>query len=159
MEAIEKSANSTFCYVAVNRWIGIRLDALCVIFGTATCAISVAMKGKVDREQLTFVLTLVTDVIVLFSISVRMWAELQNMMTSSQRIIEYTKLESEDLLIKPDDAKMKEWPQKGEIIFEEASMRYRDGMEPSMNELSCVIQPGMKVGIVGRTGAGKSTIL
>ena len=38
-------------------------------------------------------------------------------------------------------------------------MRYRDGMDPSMNKLACTIQPGMKVGIVGRTGAGKSTIL
>jgi len=38
-------------------------------------------------------------------------------------------------------------------------MRYRDGMDPSMIDVSMNIQPGMKVGIVGRTGAGKSTIL
>ena len=81
------------------------------------------------------------------------------MMTSSQRIIEYTKLESEDVLVKPNDEKLSSWPQKGAIEFENTSMRYREGMDPSMNELSCKIQPGMKVGIVGRTGAGKSTIL
>ena len=38
-------------------------------------------------------------------------------------------------------------------------MRYNEGLEPAMNDLSLEIQPGMKVGIVGRTGAGKSTIL
>ena len=38
-------------------------------------------------------------------------------------------------------------------------MRYNQGLEPAMNDLSLEIQPGMKVGIVGRTGAGKSTIL
>ena len=38
-------------------------------------------------------------------------------------------------------------------------MKYREGMEPSLKNLSCNIQGGMKVGIVGRTGAGKSTIL
>lgn len=38
-------------------------------------------------------------------------------------------------------------------------MRYREGLEPSIKGLDCKIQPGMKVGIVGRTGAGKSSIL
>jgi ABC-type multidrug transport system fused ATPase/permease subunit len=61
------------------------------------------------------------------------------MMTSSQRIIEYTKLESEDLLVKPLDAKLQDWPPRGEIIFENTSMRYREGMDPSMNQLSCTI--------------------
>ena len=139
MEAIEKSANSTFCYAAVNRWVGVRLDALCVLFGIGVTTICVVLKGQVEREKLTFSLQLVTDVIVLFSISIRMLAELQNMMTSSQRIIEYTKLESEDLLVKPNDEKLSSWPQQGEIIFENASMRYRDGMDASMNELSCKI--------------------
>ena len=83
------------------------------------------------------------------------------MMTSSQRIVEYTRLEIEDELLKGDDKKLKEakWPQKGEIEFDDVSMRYNEGLEPSMNDLSVLIQPGMKVGIVGRTGAGKSTIL
>lgn len=54
LEAIEKSANSTFCYCAVNRWVGIRLDAICVAFGVATTSICVALKGSVDREKLTF---------------------------------------------------------------------------------------------------------
>lgn len=102
-----------------------------------------------------------TDIIVFFSITVRLYAEIQNMMTACQRIVEYTKLESEDELEKETDAKLKElaWPTKGEVVFENVSMRYREGLEPSMNDLSCTIQPGMKVGIVGRTGAGKSTIL
>jgi len=48
MEAIEKSANSTFCYNALNRFIGIRLDFLCVAFGTATAALSIFLKNSVD---------------------------------------------------------------------------------------------------------------
>jgi len=45
------------------------------------------------------------------------------------------------------------------IEFKDVSMRYREFLDPSINDLECVIQPGMKVGIVGRTGAGKSTLL
>ena len=90
-----------------------------------------------------------------------MIAELQNLMTSPQRIFQYTQLESEDDLVKSVDkvAKSDGWPQKGAIEFNNLSMKYRDFMEPSLKDLSIAIEPGMKVGIVGRTGAGKSTIL
>ena len=76
MEAIEKSANSTFCYISSSRWVGLRLDALCVIFGVSTATLSVVLKDSINRELLTFSLQIVTDVIVFFSISVRMFAEL-----------------------------------------------------------------------------------
>ena len=51
------------------------------------------------------------------------------------------------------------WPQNGEIEFNDATMRYRENLEPSIRELTFKVQPRMKVGIVGRTGAGKSSIL
>jgi ABC-type multidrug transport system fused ATPase/permease subunit len=90
-----------------------------------------------------------------------MCSEIQNLMTSSQRIHEYTLLESEDDLEKEKDKALvlEQWPQKGQITFENISMAYRPGLEPSIHGLNCKIEPGMKVGIVGRTGAGKSSIL
>ena len=53
----------------------------------------------------------------------------------------------------------KHWPLKGEIKFAGATMKYRENLEPSIKQLKFTVQPGMKVGIVGRTGAGKSSIL
>ena len=47
----------------------------------------------------------------------------------------------------------------GEIEFHNVTMRYRPTLEPSISDLSFKVQPGMKIGIVGRTGAGKSSIL
>lgn len=83
------------------------------------------------------------------------------MMTSSQRLMDYTDLELEDDVVKKTDDPHKKanWPQKGEIEFQNASMKYREGLEPSIEDLSFTVQPNMKVGIVGRTGAGKSSIL
>lgn len=145
----------------MNRWIGVRLDFMCALFATTTALVTLLSKGRVSAKLLVVSLQIVTDIIVFFSITVRFFAEIQNMMTSSQRIVEYTRLEIEDELQKDYDKKLEEqkWPSEGRIEFDDVSMRYNEGLEPAMNDLSCVIQPGMKVGIVGRTGAGKSTIL
>jgi len=51
------------------------------------------------------------------------------------------------------------WPVHGQIEFNNVTMRYRPTLEPSIQNLSFTVQPGMKVGIVGRTGSGKSSIL
>lgn len=134
-----------------------------VFFAVATCASSVLLKdlGWVSKEMLAVSIQIVTDIIVFFSITVRMLAEVQNMMTSSQRLVDYTKLELEDELEKPGDKKLiaENWPSKGEMVFDNVSMKYRPQMDPSMIDVNMQIQAGMKVGIVGRTGAGKSTIL
>lgn len=89
----------------------------------------------------------------------RTFAEFENMMTSSQRIIDYIELEQEDDPIKEIDKQLEFWPHSGEIELNRVTMRYRQTLEPSLKELSFKAQAGMKVGIVGRTGAGKSSIL
>lgn len=103
----------------------------------------------------------ITDVIGLFSISIRMYADFDNFMTSSQRLYQYTSIKQEDALDKEIDKELQKlnWPSAGEIKFENVTMRYRECLEPSIRNLSVDIKDGMKVGIVGRTGSGKSSIL
>ena len=103
MEAVEKSANSTFGFLVANRWLGVRLDGLCIFFGVCATAFAVFMKDHFDREYLTFSLQIVTDIVVLFSVSVRLLSEIQSIMTGSQRIYQYTLLDSEDELNKAYD--------------------------------------------------------
>lgn len=82
-------------------------------------------------------------------------------MTSVQRIREYTNLESEAETKKPLDVEIKaaEWPQRGKIEFKNLTMRYRPEFDPVLKKLSFAIEGQMKVGVAGRTGAGKSSVL
>jgi ABC-type multidrug transport system fused ATPase/permease subunit len=57
------------------------------------------------------------------------------------------------------DSELKEWPTKGEVEFKSVSMRYRKDTDLALREMSFKVKAGEKVGCVGRTGAGKSTIL
>ena len=51
-----------------------------------------------------------------------------------------------------------EWPEHGKVEFKNIALRYRPKTDLVLKDLSFTVEPGMKVGVVGRTGAGKSTI-
>ena len=109
---LELGCNATFSYVIANRWIAIRLDILCALFIAIICISVVMLKDSVESSLLIMTLQVGSDIIFLFSISFRMYAEIENHMTSSQRMIAYTKLEEEDKLEKPGDAELarRTWP-------------------------------------------------
>ncbi|CAG2107853.1 unnamed protein product [Medioppia subpectinata] len=89
---------------------------------------------------------------------VRQSAELESQMTSVERIIEYTKLPQEaDLLSTQDNTPDPQWPQTGGIVLDHMSLIYDSAPDkPVLKDITCEIRGGEKIGIVGRTGAGKS---
>ncbi|XP_018402741.1 PREDICTED: multidrug resistance-associated protein 4-like [Cyphomyrmex costatus] len=90
----------------------------------------------------------------------RQTAETITQMTSVERIMQFTELEKEGPFeSNPIDKPLSNWPSKGEIKFDRIYLRYSESEPPVLKSLSFVIKPGMKVGIVGRTGAGKSSLI
>lgn len=87
--------------------------------------------------------------------AVRLWSDLETSMTSVERAGEYTTLEQE----KKDGAVIKDWPTKGGIRFENVDLCYEGSRTSVLKKISFDIKPQEKVGIVGRTGAGKSSII
>jgi len=83
-------------------------------------------------------------------------AEAEAKLNSVERIREYDTLEQEAPAIIPENRPPKDWPATGEIVFKDASLRYRQG-ELVLKRLNLTVNGEEKVGIVGRTGAGKST--
>ena len=107
---------------------------------------------------------------------VRQSAEVENLMTSVERVMEYSKLEPEDLPHKPDckvkmfnlEQKVKQssffqpaaqWPEEGRVEFSDIELRYAPEEKDVLRNLSFKTEPREKVGIVGRTGAGKSSLV
>lgn len=93
----------------------------------------------------------------MFQWGMRQWAELENSMTSVERVVEYVNLEEEDQ--KSDMKQPKAWPEKGCLQFQSVYLKYALNKPYILNNLSFKIQPMEKVGIVGRTGAGKSSLI
>ena len=90
----------------------------------------------------------------------RMSADLEKAIVSVERVKEYQEVEHEVDVMEPDDMTHvpHNWPSRGEISFNDYSTRYRPGLELVLTGVTCHINAGEKIGIVGRTGAGKSSI-
>lgn len=88
---------------------------------------------------------------------IRQWSEVVNQMTSVERIQEYA-----DIAPEQDDQAVeisKSWPEHGEIQFKEVFLRYSEDDSPVIKNVSFVINAKEKIGVVGRTGAGKSSLI
>lgn len=119
MNSLYRSTNSMFCNNSISSWIGLRLDVLCAIFTSSVCWFCILMKGKVETKILIVTLQLISDLIAWFSYSIRLYADLENQMTSSQRMFDYTVLDIEDELEKAEDKELRKqgWPYKGVIEY------------------------------------------
>lgn len=85
----------------------------------------------------------------------RLSADLDTFMTSVERVVEYSKAEMED----DDGNKVKKWPSEGRIEYRDVNLKYSTNPDYILTNINFVIQPKEKVGIIGRTGAGKSSII
>jgi ABC-type multidrug transport system fused ATPase/permease subunit len=75
-----------------------------------------------------------------------------------ERIKEYLDVQQEAKAIVPESRPPRNWPSKGAVQFINYTTRYRSDLDPVLKNINLTIQPGEKVGIVGRTGAGKSSL-
>ena len=103
-------------------------------------------------------LAYVIDAAKISQMAVRQYADAENLMTSVERVLEYTRLDSEPgYTIKT--LPPKHWPCDGHVSFKNVYMRYYPGGPVVLKNLTFEIQPRNKLGIVGRTGDGKSSII
>ncbi|KAF7490266.1 Multidrug resistance-associated protein 4 [Sarcoptes scabiei] len=151
---------SWFLFISAARWFGIVLDWLCVIYLAAvTLALSLTHSTKTPSEiglSISYAITLTG----MFQWGVRQSAELESQMTSVERVDEFSHIENEKNLELSVEQKPPEfWPEAGRITFENVSLAYAPDAQPVLKELNFEIKAREKIGIVGRTGAGKSSMI
>ncbi|CAG0900694.1 unnamed protein product, partial [Darwinula stevensoni] len=88
-----------------------------------------------------------------------MMAEVETNIVAVERIKEYCETPSEAPWEIPERKPKKNWPQEGNISFQDYQTRYREGLELVLKGISLDIKGGEKIGLVGRTGAGKSSLM
>ncbi|XP_038063976.1 multidrug resistance-associated protein 4-like [Patiria miniata] len=155
----DQHSEAWFAYLAANRWFGLRLDMIMVIFTGGVTFISVPLKGALDAGLVAVILSNILSLGTIFQYVVRQSALVENQMTSVERTIEYTKLKPEAPLTNPKKKPQPTWPQFGALTFNGLSLNYSTEGPRVLKNITCNIMAKEKVGIVGRTGAGKSSLI
>ncbi|KAG0279577.1 Multidrug resistance-associated protein 1 [Linnemannia exigua] len=170
----DRAANAYFVTTVTSRWLHFRLECLgaTVVLATSLLVVleTVRQKGG-DGEggfsgatldgkaglALNYALTATYGITFL----VTSVTDLQNRLVNVERVREYCEVPTEAPLrneLVDKDLEEGEWPREGGVVFRNYSTRYRQGMDLVLKKVSFEVLPGEKVGIVGRTGAGKSSL-
>jgi ABC-type multidrug transport system fused ATPase/permease subunit len=158
MSKVDANTRAYLGYLVVVRWLGIRLDivSLAVVYSTGLFAVFAS--DSVSAGQVAFSLTYATSLTALLQWAVRQSAELENQMTSVERILAYSRLPPEGERHIPDSLPDPSWPSEGAVEIRSLKLRYRPELDLVLKGLSVSIPPRCKVGVCGRTGAGKSSL-
>ncbi|KAM9321211.1 MIT domain-containing protein 1 [Gastrophryne carolinensis] len=149
-----------FLFSCAMRWLAVRLDLISLVVITITAACVVFMHGKVAPAYAGLALSYAVQLTGLFQYTVRLATETEARFTSVERINYYIKnLDSEEPCPTPKKPPPKDWPQVGAITFKNVEMCYRENLPLVLKNISFSIKPQEKIGIVGRTGSGKSSLV
>lgn len=157
---LNKTNEAYYLSIATQRWLGVHLDILASMFALIICMLCITEQFSISAASTGLLLNYVIQIVGLLSLTVRSMTQVESEMNSVERLHEYAfHLPQEAAYTKPECAPPAEWPPSGYIQFNNVSLRYRAGLPQVLNDLTFSIYPGEKVGICGRTGAGKSSIM
>nr|GEX49465.1 ABC transporter C family member 12-like [Tanacetum cinerariifolium] len=163
-KSMDNNIRFTLINFSSNRWLTIRLETLggIMIWLTATFAV---MQFSRTNDQVAFASTIglllsySLNITTLMSNALRQASRAENSFNAVERVGIYIDLPSEAPSVVENNRPPPGWPSSGLVEFENVAFRYRPGLPPVLHNLSFSISPTEKVGIVGRTGAGKSTMI
>ncbi|EFA04157.2 ATP-binding cassette sub-family C member 4 [Tribolium castaneum] len=157
----DQHTGSWFMFIASSEAFGLYLDIISTVFlAIVTYQFLIFDDGTTKRGNVGLVISQSLILTGMLQYGVRQTAEVASNMTSVERILQYTKLDKEGPFESlPTKKPSRDWPQQGRVVFKNVYLRYIPNDPPVLKNLSFEIQPGEKVGIVGRTGAGKSSLI
>ena len=153
---------SNRCYwpaQCVNRWLSVRLELLgiAVVFGTAVVVTCVM---PVSAGLAGLALTSALNLTGLMNWMVRQTTELEVSMNSVERMVEYEETQQPEAPeIVEAHRPLPAWPHRGAITVHQLYVKYRPDLDPVLRGVSFAVKPQEKVGVVGRTGSGKSSLM
>ncbi|XP_054441471.1 ATP-binding cassette sub-family C member 3 [Pteronotus mesoamericanus] len=155
---VDTNLRSAYPNIFSNRWLGVRVEFLgnCVVLFAALFAVI----GRSSLSAGMAGLSVSNALQVTFSLNwiLRMLSDLESNIVAVERVKEYSKTETEAPWVVEGSRPPAGWPMQGEVEFRNYSARYRPGLDLVLKDLSLRVHGGEKVGIVGRTGAGKSSM-
>ncbi|KAF5294058.1 hypothetical protein FQA39_LY13532 [Lamprigera yunnana] len=142
--------------ISTSRAFGFWLDIICVGYIALVTFITVNVDEEKYGGNVGLLLTQSVQLLGHFQLTTRQCSEVENYMTSVERVYEYNSIKHEESRVRTP---YESWPDRGEIQFKKVYFQYRDTNSYVLKNLNFTVNPLEKIGIIGRTGAGKSSLV
>ncbi|CAH1406916.1 unnamed protein product [Nezara viridula] len=155
---IDENQISTYSGIIASRWLAVRLQMignLIIFFATVFAVLG---KDSLSPGIVGLSVSYTLQITGALNALVNMTAEVENNIVAVERIKEYTETPQEAAWEIIPSLVGSDWPQEGKVEFIDYKVRYREGLDLVLRGINLAIKGGEKIGIVGRTGAGKSSI-
>ncbi|KAF0684269.1 Aste57867_23733 [Aphanomyces stellatus] len=158
-DILDHSQSFFMLYRIASRWMQMRLDWLSSLIIAGVAFIAVASKASIGLTAAGLALTYASQLSASLSRATFKWSMIENIMTSVERLEHYDSLATEGEIEVASITPSADWPAQGNLEFKGYSMRYRDNLDLVLKNVSFSVTGGQKVGICGRTGSGKSSLM
>ncbi|EYC42852.1 hypothetical protein Y032_0515g2785 [Ancylostoma ceylanicum] len=159
-QRLDANSGAVFMFQSAMRWLAVWLDLLVVIITSIVAFFIVVLTGTLSPADAGMALAFAVQMSGIFQFAVRTQTELEAKMTSVERVAYYSEnIQPEgDWETRKGVDVPKEWPQNGQIDFQSVKLRYRPKFPLALNDVTFEIKPKEKIGVIGRTGSGKSSL-
>ncbi|KAL3360377.1 hypothetical protein AABB24_013687 [Solanum stoloniferum] len=162
-KSVDNNIRFTLVTMSGNRWLAIRLETVGGVMIWLTATFAVMQNGRAENQEafastMGLLLSYALNITSLLTAVLRLASLAENSLNAVERVGTYIELPSEGPSIIEGSRPPPGWPSAGSIQFENVVLRYRPELPPVLHGISFTISPSDKVGVVGRTGAGKSSM-
>ncbi|KAG7359453.1 multidrug transporter membrane ATP-binding component [Nitzschia inconspicua] len=157
----DTNSSALLNFVSAQRWLGVRMEMLGSVIVLVSTVLLVCLNDTLNLEPGLAGLLIMwsSNFTVTLNFLVDTFSETEAAITAIERVDAMADLPSEKTFETAEELQPpKDWPEKGVLEFDNVSLRYREGLPLALNGLSFKISSGQTCGVVGRTGAGKSSI-
>jgi ATP-binding cassette subfamily C (CFTR/MRP) protein 1 len=158
---VDANLRAYYPSISANRWLAVRLEfigSVIILAAAGLSIISVASHSGLSAGAVGLAMSYALQITQSLNWIVRQTVEVETNIVSVERVLEYAALPSEAPEIISKNRPPISWPSQGGVSFNDYSTRYRPGLDLVLKNINLDIKPNEKIGVVGRTGAGKSSL-
>uniref|UniRef100_A0A0D9WM62 ABC transporter C family member 13 n=1 Tax=Leersia perrieri TaxID=77586 RepID=A0A0D9WM62_9ORYZ len=160
MELVDKNAVSYFYNFSATEWLVQRLETMsAAIISFSAFVMVILPPGTFSPGFIGMALSYGLSLNMGFVFSIQSQCDLSNQIICVERVNQYMNIESEAAEVIEDNRPGPDWPQVGRVELRDLRIRYRKDAPLVLHGVNCIFEGGDKIGIVGRTGSGKSTLI